>query len=286
MTAIDTRISQPDEDTLAAEQVVAETVEAARAAFGSGVEAIFTLGSLAHGGFAPLVSDIDVAIILSSTSPATGAQIDGVARAVAETASSPLSERLSLFWGDWRAVHTGEGEYLRLGPVDRLDLLESGCLLVGSDLREPSIRPSPEELILMSADHMLGKFTLDYLEQIRDAETLIAGGARSVTKAILFPVRFAYTLGTGRIGLNETSALWYADQGLRGGGLALRALHWRREGIDDAPLAQQTLDADLLAIHAECLAGFAEHLYAVGETVRAVELSRRADGLRLPAPDA
>lgn len=286
MTAIDTRISQLDVDTLAAEQVVAETVEAARAAFGSGIEAIFTLGSLAHGGFAPLVSDIDLAIILSLTSPATGAQIDGVTRSVAEAASSPLSERLSVFWGDWRAVRTGEGEYLRLCPVDRLDLLESGCLLVGSDLREPSIRPSPEELVLMSADYMLGKFTLDYLEQMRDAEALIAGGPRAVTKAILFPVRFAYTLGTGRIGLNETSALWYADQRLRGGGLALRALHWRREGIDDGPLAQQALDADLLAIHAECLAGFADHLDAVGETARAVELSQRADWLCLPAPDA
>jgi hypothetical protein len=286
MTATDTRTSQVDVHTLAAEQVVAETVEAARATFGSGIEAIFTLGSLAHGGFAPLVSDVDVAIVLGSTSPTTGTLIDGVARSVAETASSPLSQRLSVFWGDWRAVRTGEGDCLRLGPVDRLDLLESGCLLVGADLREPSIRPSTEELVLMSADHMLGKFTVEYLEQMRDAETLIAGGPRAVTKAILFPVRFAYTLGTGRIGLNETSARWYADQGFRGGGLALRALNWRREGINDAPLAHQMLDADLLAIHADCLAGFAEHLDTLGETARAVELSQRADWLRLPAPDA
>ena len=92
------------------------------------------------------------------------------------------------------------------------------------------MRPSPEDLILMSADLILTKFTEGYLERLRDTEALVTGGPRAVTKAILFPVRFMYTLRTGRIGLNDGSARWYADEGLPGATLALKALEWRNEG--------------------------------------------------------
>jgi predicted nucleotidyltransferase len=136
--------------TATAEQVVADTVEAAQAVLGTKIEAIFTLGSLAHGGFAPLVSDVDVAVILGSTEPHTADQIAQVQRLVVDKASSPLSERLSVFWADWPAVRTGAGDNNRLGPIDRLDLLDSGRLLLGSDRREPSVRPSHRELVVMS----------------------------------------------------------------------------------------------------------------------------------------
>ncbi len=118
--------------TVTADQVVADTVDAARTVFGSEIEAIFTLGSLAHGGFAPLVSDVDIAIVLCDTGAETAARIAAVQELVVERASSPLSDRLSIFWGDWQAVRTGEGEHLRLGPVDRRDLLDCGHLLIGT----------------------------------------------------------------------------------------------------------------------------------------------------------
>ena len=102
---------------------------------------------------------MDVAIILGSTAPDTADRMARVQSLVVEKASSPLSERLSMFWADWHAVRTGKGEHYRLGPVDRLDLLDSGRLLLGSDLREPSVRPSHQELVLMSADLILSKFT-------------------------------------------------------------------------------------------------------------------------------
>ena len=74
------------------------------------------------------------------------------------------------------------------------------------------MRPAPEDLILMSADMILGKFTPRYLEGLSDTAALVASGPRAVTKAVLFPVRFMYTLGTGGIGLNDGSARWYADE--------------------------------------------------------------------------
>ena len=266
-----------------AEQVIADTVQAAEAVLGSEIEAIFVLGSLAHGGFAPLVSDVDVAIIVRVTAPGTVERMARVQTLVVERGSSPLSERLSVFWADWHTVRTGEGAHSRLGPVDRLDLLDSGRLLLGSDMREPSLRPSHQELVVMSADHILNKFTDAYLERLRDTRVLLAGGPRAVTKAILFPVRFMYTLGTGRIGLNDDSARWYAAEGLPGGALALKALQWRNDGIADAELAGQMLDAELDAIHDECFAAYAKELEDLGEASRAAALAKRAAGVQVVA---
>jgi hypothetical protein len=282
----DTEEHRPEMSTATAEQVVADTVEAAQAVLGAEIEAIFTLGSLAHGGFAPLVSDVDVAIVVRTTAPETPERMARVQDLVVERGSSPLSERLSVFWADWHGVRTGEGDHSRLGPVDRLDLLDSGRLLLGSDLREPNVRPSREELVVMSADHILGKFTDVYLERLRDTQALVAGGPRAVTKAILFPVRFMYTLMTGRIGLNESSARWYAAEGLPGGALALKALEWRADGLADPELAAQMLDADLDAVHGECLAEYANELHVLGEASRAEALARRAASVQVTHPSA
>jgi hypothetical protein len=272
--------------TATADQVVADSVEAARVVFGAEIEAVYALGSLAHGGFAPLVSDVDVAIVLGSTGSDTAERIATVQRLVVERASSPLAQRLSLFWADWPAVRTGEGGHFRLGPVDRLDLLDSGRLLLGSDLRAPNVRPTHQDLVLMSADLILSKFTERYLEQLRDTEELVAGGPRAVTKAVLFPVRFLYTLRTGRIGLNDDSARWYSAAGLPGGALARSALAWRYDGIGDAEEAAQMIDADLATLHGECMAAYAQALDRLDEAPRAVALAGRAGSLHLLVPHA
>ena len=138
----------------------------------------------------------------------------------------------------------------------------------------------------MSADHILNKFTAAYLERLRDTRALLAGGPRAVTKAILFPVRFMYTLRTGRIGLNDNSARWYAAEDLPGGGLALEALEWRNDGIADAELAGEMLGAELEAIHGECFAGYAAELEDLGEANRAAALTKRAANVQVADPQA
>jgi predicted nucleotidyltransferase len=271
--------------TVTADQVVADTVQAAQAEFGPEIEAMYTLGSLAHGGFAPLVSDVDVAIVLRSTSAETGERVTRVQSLVRERASSPLSDRLSIFWGDWEAVRPGRSDHFRLGPVDRLDLLESGRLLLGSDRREPSVRPSRRDLVLMSADLMLTKFTESYLQGLSDSAGLLAGGVRAVTKAVLFPVRFMYTLGTGAIGLNEASAHWYAGEGLPGSALALRALQWRHEGLGELEPAAALLEAELATLHAVSLTEYANDLDGLGESSRVAALTDRARLLDVAVPN-
>lgn len=127
----------------------------------------------------------------------------------------------------------------------------------------------------MSADFLLSKFTVEYLDALIDTQALVAGGPRAVTKAILFPVRFTYTLRTGGIGLNDRSALWYGSEGLPGGALALKALEWRGEGIGDVDLAARMLDAELGTLHVECIDEYAGELDRLGEPARAAALAAR-----------
>jgi predicted nucleotidyltransferase len=46
------------------ETVLAEAVDAFRDALGDRLLAAYALGSLAHGGFSPLVSDVDLGLIV------------------------------------------------------------------------------------------------------------------------------------------------------------------------------------------------------------------------------
>jgi hypothetical protein len=94
-------------------------------------------------------------------------------------------------------------------------------------------------------------------------------------------VRFMYTLRTGGIGLNDGSARWYAAEGLPGAALALKALEWRTDGIGDVELAAQMVDAELVTLHAECLAEYAKELDDLGEASRAAELADRVGCVHL-----
>lgn len=75
-------------------------------------------------------------------------------QAVAETErrkGSPLHARLSVFWGSPGTLR-GEREGGRFPPLDRLDLIENGRLLTGSDdARHGLPRPSNSELLVSGA---------------------------------------------------------------------------------------------------------------------------------------
>jgi predicted nucleotidyltransferase len=79
--------------------VLAETAEAYRVAIGDRLLAAYALGSLAHGGFSELVSDIDLGLIVSDPlRPGDDETIEAIAR-TEKRKRSGLHERLSAFWG-------------------------------------------------------------------------------------------------------------------------------------------------------------------------------------------
>ena len=70
---------------------------------------------------------------------------------------------------------------------------------------------------MMCAEFMLAKFTAGYIEGLSATEALVASGPRALTKAVLFPVRFMYTLaGMGHRRSTRTRHAGTPDEELAG----------------------------------------------------------------------
>jgi hypothetical protein len=267
-------------DTYLGEVVLARAVAAYQAALGSRLIAAYALGSLAHGGFSPLVSDVDLGLILDDPLRARDRMtIRAVARSV-KAGGSALDQRLSVFWGTPATV-AGRCPGGRFPPLDRLDLLDYGRLLTGRDVRAGVARPDDTELLVAGAEFALGYLGApgtgwpdhlrarlrprddNALEEIRTPSRLVARGPRRVTKIVLFPVRFLFTAETGRVGTNTLAAEHYlASAYASAAALVTAALAWRREWpADDA--ATGLLSRELIPLYVQYLEDHIARLQAV-----------------------
>jgi len=271
--------------SLVGEAVLAEATAAYREALGPRLAAAYALGSLAHGGFSPLVSDVDLSLIL--TDPVHESDADTV-QAVADAVragGSELHSRLSVFWGTPSTL-SGRSDGGRFPPLDRLDLLEHGRLLVGREARAGLRRPDRNELLVTGAE-----FALDFLgpgrgstspaaqalgslspdgrsaiESVRHPEQLVSRGARYLTKMVLFPVRFLYTAATGRLGTNEAAV----DHHVVGDKVPARrlvaaALSWRTTPPEDPGWATELLHRELRPLYLYYLDDHIARLEVLGE---------------------
>lgn len=279
-------------DTALGEVVLARAVSAYRAALGSRLVAGYALGSLAHGGFSPLVSDVDLGLILQDPVRAKDRVIiRTVARSV-KAGGSELDQRLSVFWGTPRTLR-GEHRGGRFPPLDRLDLLEYGRLLTGRDARDTVARPGRAELLVAGAEFALGYLGAqpaglsgrlqgwarlrsrdDALGEIRAPSRLVARGPRRMTKVVLFPVRFLFTAETGQVGTNALAAEHYlAGPQAPAATLVCAALAWRREpppGDEAAAL----LNRELIPLYVQYLDDHIGRLQAVGRRRLALGFQR------------
>ena len=276
-----------------------ETAEAYHAVLGTRLLAAYALGSLAHGGFSELVSDVDLGLLLSDPlRPADGKTIQAVADAE-KAKGSPLRERLSVFWGT-PATLRGERDGGRFPPLDRLDLIENGRLLVGDDdTRRGLPPPAGRDLLVTGA-----QFALDYLagisrsaglpeaglgsmqpatdnaiNQIRSPDVLLRRGVRRVTKIVLFPVRFLYTAATGRVGTNHAAADRYLqDDQAPSTTLVAAVLAWRTAPPDQV-LASQLLGEQLVPLYLYYIDDHIRRLGSIGENSFAVAFREWRDRL-------
>jgi hypothetical protein len=274
------------------ELVLTRAVAAYQAALGSRLIAGYALGSLAHGGFSPLVSDVDLGLILDDPLRARDRMtIRTVARSV-KAGGSALDQRLSVFWGTpttLRGQHPGG----RFPPLDRLDLLDYGRLLTGRDVRAAVARPDDAELLVAGAEFALGYLGAQStgrpdrlrawarlrprddsaLDEIRTPSRLVARGPRRVTKIVLFPVRFLFTAETGRVGTNALAAEHYlASAYAPAAALVTAALAWRREWPADDE-ATELLSRELIPLYVQYLE---DHI----ARLQAVNCGRLADSFR------
>lgn len=242
------------------------------------LRAAYALGSLAHGGFSSLVSDVDLGLILEG--PLIASDADRVHQlSDAVTASTlPLADRLSVFWGT-RETLTGAATGGRFPPLDRLDLIVYGQLLQGQECREGLPRPSQRELVVGSA-----RLGLDLLSRpshqawLADPISLLEAAPKPLTKAVLFPVRFLYTARTGEIGRNHDAVrhIVSAESGPVGD-LAAAALRWREEppNPDDSD-SRALVEAGLRPIYQLFVADHQPRMAEWGE----MELARRLEDAR------
>jgi hypothetical protein len=274
-------------DTQIGEAVLGLALSRAIAIFGSRLDAAYALGSLAHGGFSSLVSDVDLGLILSD--PLTDEDTErmrDVGTQVRET-GMPLADRLSVFWGSRRSLMVG-GAPGRFPPLDRLDLIRHGRLLYGRDMRDGLPMPSHQELVIAAARMCIGLVDRNNLpELVRDPAGMLAKGPRSYTKAVLFPVRFLYTARTGEIGRNHDAAQHIVEHhpgpaaDLAGAGLGWRTFPAAADDRQASGLIQQ----GLIPLYLSCLKVHAELAASWGEDALARDLSAAHDRLKAEQAD-
>lgn len=233
----------------AARKIVELVVGRAEHVFGKNLIGVFMIGSLAHGGFAAESSDIDIALLLHQVEPGSATAVAELSKWVAECDQSPLARRVSIFWSDTAHLRDGKGQYMRLGAVDRADLLRSGVCVWGDDIADRSTLPSRAELVVEGAQFAAQMFDEAYV--LRPAAELIADGPRAASKYVLFPVRLLYTMDTGEIGLNHAAVAWYLKQGGVSSTLVSAAFAWREDGFSDEKQAVASLEKNGLKLYLE-----------------------------------
>lgn len=260
------------------EEVLAAALADARASLRSRLVSAYRLGSLAHGGFSPDVSDVDLGLLLDDVRPGDEARIAAVRDGVVARLGTPLAGRLSIFWSSWGDLAAGTGAG-RFPLVDQLDLRRDGQLLLGPDRRADVPRPGADALVLEGARFMVARLADPSRDAVlRDPEALLARGVREASKAVLFPVRFLATAQTGDVLANPQAAAHVtATHAGPVAAVTAAALEWRATGLGVSD-ADRAADADVLA------AGLAPLYAAVAEAygTRLVELGRPdlADAIR------
>jgi hypothetical protein len=254
--------------------VAESTAYAAIGRFGSRLRSVYVLGSLAHGGFCPLVSDVDVAIILTEFGDRDQVQIDALTGVIRKSGAR-LAERLSLFWGTEDSI-AQRAQGGRFPALDRLDLIRHGTLIAGEDIRDVLPEPSYKDLVAGTARFACGMLARpDRRREIVDAEYTAALGPRSGSKVALFPVRFLLTARTGLIGENQTAADHYLAVTPDGptAELARAGMKWRRQwSRADRKNAARLLASGAVPLYREFAAEYADLL-------RGMDLARLADEL-------
>ncbi|MBS9533855.1 nucleotidyltransferase domain-containing protein [Mycobacterium sp. M1] len=246
------------------ETVLRDVVAEATAKIGDRLAAVYAMGSLAHGGFSPAVSDVDVAVILTGPpQPGDHELVQGVIDAV-QAVGSPLHQRLSIFWGTTESLR-GDATAGRFPPLDRLCLFEHGRLLAGTDVRGDLPRPSQTELLVAGAQFAADLLAEPVITASADPAALLERGVRPATKLVLFPTRFLFTADTRREGTNDAAAQHYSEHH-RGPAAELVAAAYRWRTADPGPDAPALLNAGFTPLYTDYLSDHITRLTVLGET--------------------
>jgi hypothetical protein len=252
-------------DSASGEDVLRDVVRVASDSLGERLIAAYAMGSLAHGGFSPLVSDVDVGLIL--TDPIRESDADSVVGVAENVRSigSPLHGRVSVFWGTAESF-AGRAIGGRFPPLDRLCLLEHGRLLKGNDVRSGLTPPNQTELLITGARFALELLSDDVVACACQPDRFVEGGIRWTTKLALFPARFLFTAETAGEGTNEAAVQYYSElSGAPGTALVRAAFDWRTNP-PSAERALAMLIDDFVPLYVYYLTDYIRRLKSIGES--------------------
>jgi hypothetical protein len=142
----------------------------------------YKLGSLAHGGFSAVYSDIDVGLLFNCTEPP--AEMAALI-AAAKTLDAVYGKKLSIFWGN------PDFTWGRLPNLDRLDLLDHGVPLLNG--HKPEFRrPAKQEI----RDELLRSIERSWkprLPELNGLQELAPLNRKPYIRAILYAARLIYS---------------------------------------------------------------------------------------------
>ena len=201
-------------------QYVARVAEHFRSELGPSLVEVYKLGSLAHGGFSVIYSDIDVGLLLNCEEPPSE-----IAALVtdAKALQPELGNKLSVFWGN-PAFSWG-----RLPIIDRLDLLDHGVPIIGDHIADFP-RPTRVE-VHQALRETIEKSWQPRIPELQALTRLEAKDSKPYVRAILYAARLIFTWDKLAVDSNDR-AVEYLHQ-VQPPGLDLepidRALACRRE---------------------------------------------------------
>ncbi|MGE5303766.1 MAG: hypothetical protein ACM3TN_10590 [Alphaproteobacteria bacterium] len=182
-----------------------------KSALGDSIIDVYRLGSLAHGGFSKIYSDIDVGILLACTEPP--AAMTGLI-AEAKALDAGYGKKLSIFWGN------PDFNWGRLPVIDRLDLLDHGVpLLYGV---KPNFRRATRDEIHQEQLQSVERSWKSRLPELSRLKTLEAKDRKPYIRAILYAARLIYTWDNLTVDSNDR-AVEYLHQ-VQPPGLDLKAI--------------------------------------------------------------
>ena len=152
----------------------------------------YKLGSLAHGGFSNIYSDIDVGLLLNcSEAP------EEMPALIAEAKSldAEYGKKLSMFWGN------PEFTWGRLPVIDRLDMLDHGVPLLRG-IKPTFRRPSKDE-IHQEQRESIERSWKSRLPEFSSLSRLEPKDRKPYIRAILYAARLIYTWDNLAVGSND-----------------------------------------------------------------------------------
>lgn len=233
--------------------VIDAAVHSARERLGAGLLSAYAIGSLAHGGFSPVVSDVDLALLTDERPDRDVPSIVAMIAADVLATGHALADRLSIFHAPWASFCDPPPD-ARFPPIDRYDLMVFGILVDGIDHRAVyGVAPTAEEIRAQAVAH-----ALEHVSGAQLAADLrrLRGGAVTVhdaTKIVLWPVRLQHVCDTGQATGSAAAVEHYVRlEDARHRSLVRDALGWRELGaVPDTRAAFLRIVDEIHDLHAE-----------------------------------